>query len=448
MTTPTTLTSFNQVQNCLTKLSGSIGWMGKTHILCRGIEQYVRNFFIVPTAQTAIDLCMTIKLPFYSLEDLIVAPLEKPIRLLAFESSPRLDRLVVQHSWQVLLPERRVIHRVADKTILPSILQAAKVPIIPNIVTSIVSPEDAKQIWDMLKTDTLVVQESENNLTGRGTYLIKSLKELKVIFEKLEGHSLKVTQFIKGQTVTISGCVTKRAIFTSYLSKQLVGIPQLTDWWAAHCGNDFINNEDISTNTVDSIRIICESIGSELARFGFWGHFGLDIMVTPDGIPYVLEINPRIQSVSSLVHATEIENVVIPLQAIHILEGLGENVQIVPVKQKSNEFGCNYSQIIVAHKGLDQIVQHSMQSGTYSINNNKLLSLRVGADMLSLHDENEILVTPWVSQGEKIANGERLVVIQKRGRMTDGNGHLGQNIVNIVRLIRRNMFNKKKQNYN
>ena len=89
------------------------------------------------------------------------------------------------------------------------------------------------------------------------------------------------------------------------------------------------------------------------------------------------------------------------------------------------------------------MIKNSLKPGTYLLKNNKLKLLKLGADLFTLRSENELLITPWVSHGEKVSNGERLAVIQRRGRMTTMSDELKPEIVNVTELIRRYMLMEK-----
>lgn len=429
------LNSLADVRNYFTNLEGYVAWFGQTHLLCRGVEIICPNFLVVPTTLAGIRLCEDACLRYASIEHISSELSNSLVRFLTFESSQELDELAAQNQWQVLVPNLHLRRRIADKTKLPEILEAAKVPIIPNQILLSANSSDSDFYWDFFDSNSLVVQEPENNLTGRGTHLIESREHLRNCLLNLEGTSLKLTKYIPGRLVTISACATKKAIFTSYLSIQLVGIFHLTECWAAHCGNELIDEDDLSREEVAAIRNICEQIGIELVKMGFTGLFGLDLVISANGVPYVLEINPRIQSVSSLVNATEIEREKIPLQIIHIIDSCNPEI-LVSTKDSflPKQIGCNFSQIVVTHKGSCQLIQQNLTAGIYQyqIESSKLELISVGADMFSLADSSQLLITPFCSRGEIISSGQRMMFIQRRGRMTDKNGSLLPEIVLAV----------------
>jgi len=60
-----------------------------------------------------------------------------------------------------------------------------------------------------------------------------------------------------------------------------------------------------SGETSARCRGVCAAVGDQLGALGYLGAFGLDLLVTPDAAMLTIEINPRFQTVVSLMQAQE-----------------------------------------------------------------------------------------------------------------------------------------------
>ena len=82
-------------------------------------------------------------------------------------------------------------------------------------------------------------------------------------------------------------------------SLQLIGIPALTLGAFGYAGNDFARIADLGDAELDEIEDIVRRAGIWLARHGYVGAFGVDLLVD-GGEVHVTEVNPRFQSSSPL----------------------------------------------------------------------------------------------------------------------------------------------------
>ncbi|PWK86905.1 ATP-grasp domain-containing protein [Lentzea atacamensis] len=257
-------------------------------------------------------------------------------------------------------------------------------------------------------TVPLVVQRRQNNLTGKGTRLVTSPEQLDDVLREWSGETLRVSSHVDGVPVTVSGCVTRQGTVVSALSHQLVGVPALTPYWGAHCGNQLIAEHDLPAGAASRCREVCAAVGDQLARLGFLGAFGLDLLVTPDAAVLAIEINPRFQTVVSLVQAQERAAGLLPTLGTHVLASLLPSVAVEEVRTAC----LKLSQLVVTADRTG-VVRDGITSGVHRLANGRpqwcgdgdLMALRPGEALLWAH----------AHPGDPVRPGEELVLLQLPG---------------------------------
>jgi hypothetical protein len=259
-----------------------------------------------------------------------------------------------------------------------------------------------------------VVQMPENNLTGRGTLQAGSLNELMELLHAHRGKRLKIARFLPGQLLTVSGCVHPGGTVVSYLSRQIVGHPALTPHWAAHCGNDIVVPDGVSDRTVSEVRGIARRVGDVLRTGGFLGCFGLDFVVDFQGLPHVVDINPRFQSVSSTCLAGEMTRGCFPLVAWHILAFLEADVS-PPETVDNEQVFSNFSQVVVEHQGAAATITAPLVPGGYDLDQCGVPRLHTPGMRLGV--DRGPVITPMCAVGETAVTGAKLLYMQQFGPM-------------------------------
>jgi hypothetical protein len=327
---------------------------------------------------------------------------------LAFESNENTRRWAEQERAELLLPSPALVLELGDKTILPEILDLARLRSIPYVLCEPGKPAEAKEIWRQFGYTPLVVQQSTNNLTGKGTRFVENCRDLHQTLAEWRTGNLKVSRYMSGSSLTISGCVGPITTFISAISQQLVGIPRLTSYWGAHCGNQLIDStelgEDVATRCVD----ICKRVGDELRRRGFLGAFGLDLLITSENDVFVIEINPRLQSVTSLINVHEAESGLLPLPGVHLLSFLTPELPIV----RFNASTPPLSQLVLYAKRKG-ILTKVPETGRYILKNGIAEQSNGPVSLMDLTNK-EALVWVFPRRGDCVEEDTRLCVIQLR----------------------------------
>lgn len=218
----------------------------------------------------------------------------------------------------VAMPASGLTSRLGDKTHLPELARDAGVATPRSVVRTSARADEAERMWRELGAREAVIQIGHNDLTGAGTRLVASPAALAAELACWEGHPVKLAAFVRGLPITVSGVVLSDDLaVASGISMQLVGYPELTPVWAAHCGNQLLDDAQLMAGVGAAARETCRRLGVTLGRSGFRGMYGIDAVVTDAGV-VVLEINPRVQSVTSLISSAELASGLLPSPLLHV----------------------------------------------------------------------------------------------------------------------------------
>lgn len=325
---------------------------------------------------------------------------------LAFQATDETVRWASSNSLKLLLPPGELVMRLSDKIEMQSISKRARALTPRSIVIADADVADAAELWRAFGGKPFVLQRRENNLTGRGTRRIVALNDLVKCLMQWRGHDLKATEFLYGVPLTISGCVTQSRTFSSAMSLQLVGLSRLTPVWGAHCGNRLVDDSELPTGVPEMCRAMSKSVGDVLRSAGFFGQFGLDVIAS-DGRVILLEINARVQSVSSLANMAELDADLLPMPALHLLSATGGNL---PSPTRSIRKTRPFSQVVISSPRSGR-ARGELRQGTYRIEGSDLVYVSSDADVRRL-DEQEAVIWPFIEFNSEISEGDRLVILQ------------------------------------
>jgi ATP-grasp domain-containing protein len=223
-----------------------------------------------------------------------------------------------RHGAALAMPAPAVTARLGDKTYLPHLAKDAGVAVPRCVIRRAVSGGDAAPMWRELRRDRAVAQLAGNDLTGAGTRAIGSAAELATCLREWAGSDVKLAEYVTGVPLTASGVVTADSVVVSGISYQLVGYPALTPRWGAHCGNQLAGDGELPPGAGARCRQVCLRVGETLAKAGFRGMYGIDVIVTGTDV-VVIELNPRVQSVTSLLNSAELAAGLLPSPLLHAL---------------------------------------------------------------------------------------------------------------------------------
>jgi len=138
-----------------------------------------------------------------------------------------------------------------------------------------------------------VVVKPAKGFGGVGVRTARNFKELeRTLFElSFANEEILVQKFISGLHASISLLTTTKDVKVLAINEQLLGLPFLFQQEAfGYCGNV------VPLQVAGSIFKRCEYIAEKIAlHFGLQGSNGIDLVISEESTPYVVEVNPRFQ---------------------------------------------------------------------------------------------------------------------------------------------------------
>lgn len=382
----------------LARLTGGIWWRAHSPLLCAGCATTLPGFRFHPADRTPSEPPQRTG--------------ERPPAGFAFVRDEATETWARAAGARLLMPSRQLVAEVSDKLALPELASEAGVQAPASITVRDASPERAAELWSAAGGRPLVAQLGVDGRTGSGTLRVSSAAELQEALRRWRGRDVKVSELVEGIPITVSGCVGADRTLVSGLSHQLVGFGALTGNWAAHCGNQLLRDGDLPMPTAMAARASCRQLGEALRSRGYRGMFGVDA-IADAGRVAVIEINARIQSVSSLVGLAEADRGFLPTQGAHLLAHLLERL---PASRSEVWPRRPLSQVVVYAEARTRI-DGSLEAGLYRLGDSGEPILASTDPTLGEASGEEGAVWPFVTPGDVVSAGARLAVLQLPDRV-------------------------------
>ncbi|MFF4223592.1 aminotransferase class V-fold PLP-dependent enzyme [Streptomyces abikoensis] len=317
------------------------------------------------------------------------------------------------HGYRLLAPDAGVTAWAADKISATRLFAEADVPVPPFVVIPATGREPAEAYWNG-RWPLAVVQRAENNLLGRGTVLVDGPSALRARLEAWPDEPVKLSRFCPGISLTVTACAGPDRTVVSAVSHQLVGLPELAASWGAHCGNQLVGPDDLPEGLYGQARAAAYRVGEVLRGRGFRGAFGLDL-VEDGGRLRAVEVNPRFQTVVSLVQAAEGATGLLPSLGLHVLSFL---LPVLPPPAAGRlPAGLRHSQLVV-HARTAAVVRRPPLTGRYRRDGGKVTGPLDGPPVVSRLADDEALWWAVASSGPVIA-GQELALVQFPGPVAE-----------------------------
>ncbi len=249
-----------------------------------------------------------------------------------------LNKTLMENKIHYLANHPMIARDVLYKATFRKILKELKLPTLPDKLMEKV---------DFLKTDynslakefgkSFVCQRGNYDTGGqRGTFFVHQAKDLETVKENYQKESnftnVQISKFIKGNSLSMIGCITQSGVLASSLQTQLIDIPEILDGDEAlgqFLGHDW-GNQDFTKKAEAIAETVTKTLGKYLYEKKFRGIFGLDFMYDPkkpDEI-YPIECNPRFTGSFPLISLLMLEQGLPPFELFHILEHKKVNFEV------------------------------------------------------------------------------------------------------------------------
>jgi hypothetical protein len=166
--------------------------------------------------------------------------------------------------------------------------------------TRYVRDNDYKLVGDLVQHGPMVGRTSRSS-GGAGVFLFATVNEF---VENMPAHGdgfVSATPYLADAIpLNVNGCVYASGEVRGFAaSYQLIGVAGLTDRRFGFCGNDFARAAELDDEVLLAIERAVQGVGQWLAKMGYRGVFGLDLMWS-QGQLYLAELNARFQASTAL----------------------------------------------------------------------------------------------------------------------------------------------------
>lgn len=376
---------------------------------------------------------------------------EKPL-LIPYKASYKMERICRQQNWTMAAsPVKFGKSLLEDKAKFRKILQDVGVDPPPG---ELIKPYDLNFAFLKSKYGPKFVVQHPRRGGGKGTFFIEREEDWNTAIHRLKLHEkegeefeediqdidLVAAKYIEGPSCSITGCVTRYGILSTYPQYQIIDAPELYNpdkGSGLFCGHDWSSSR-FSENIAEQAYKAVERIGEYFCSLGYKGIFGLDfIMDRKTQKLFVTECNPRLLGSFPIIAMIQILNNEPSILAFHVLEYLNAEYEMDTERINSlmhrPKFGAqmflhNLTQRWSRNRGelkagvyrIKSEINPSTSSGQESkkskINDNDLEFLRPGYAMKHLKNEDEFLLTDGVLQkGSHFSLNRRLCRILTLG---------------------------------
>jgi len=351
--------------------------------------------------------------------------MRRPFKLMFYQTTPPIIKKLEEQNigWIGNRPES--FQDVLFKSAFRDVLKSLKLPHLEDWKISrkeflLKKFEELYQKWNR----SFVVQRADFDVSGeQGTFFIRTQKDWKTMYQILSKDEryqwIQISPFVEGYSVSMLGCITHLGVLTSPLQLQLIDVPEaLHDQLptGVFLGHDWgFRQWDAQTENIS--KKIVEKIGEFLAKKGYLGIFGIDLIYdTETAKLFPIECNPRFTGalpVFSLI--ATYNNKIPPLEFFHLMAHLN-------IKEKFNFDLVNktlkdrlpISHISITPKGIYKM-KLPLRSGVYSFSEEipGLIYQRPGAFLWDLKNKSEFIIIDSVprQEGNVIQNVPRLFKI-------------------------------------
>lgn len=238
-------------------------------------------------------------------------------QILVFKNLPKIQKLAEKKGWNIIHNDSKFAKIFEDKINFVKECEKAGVQI-PKSMSCRLKDKSYKQLKKQLGTK--FVLQFRRGFAGASTHFINSDNDWKSLQKKHGDYPGKVSQFIKGPTLTVNFCIGKKGLEYSKLMYQITGHPDFTGHAGATCGVDMVYAKQFRKHDKEIKKELVKFI-EQLQSHGYRGFLGVDfILERKTNKLFLIECNPRLTGNLSLNNQIEFIEASTPLLAHHIKE--------------------------------------------------------------------------------------------------------------------------------
>lgn len=211
--------------------------------------------------------------------------IKKP-KIVVFKNTTQIEEVCHKNGWQLLNPSAELANKIEEKISQVEWLGELAKFLPPHKII-----ECGKIKWQGKK---FILQFNRAH-TGSGTILIEDEKQLKEIRDKFFKRPARVTEYVSGPALTNNNIVLGKKVLLGNINYQITGLKPFTNRPFATVGNDWaLPHKILTRKQLKEYKQMVLAIGKRMAQSGWFGLFGIDVMLNEKtGKLYLIEINAR-----------------------------------------------------------------------------------------------------------------------------------------------------------
>ncbi len=354
---------------------------------------------------------------------------KKGVNLICYRSIKKLegDRPELPKGFRLYAMPERLKRHFDNKVLLFKTLPKLLLPHIPGRIVRL-----GKVTFKGLRGELSLpfVVQFPYGSSGLYTFVIQEERQYRSLRRRYPEQTVVVRRYIDGFALNVNGIIVSTAdgpgTHCVFPSVQITGRRECSNFPSAFCGNDYAAACDVDPYVIRQVKRIITVVGEWMARSGFRGIFGMDLLVEK-GVVYPVEINPRFQNSTSL--HTVLSSATQPqrdmLFLAHVAEFLQKSDGIMERFLKAFRFEelmqpLKGAQIILHNRMRKSVVTGSPAAGVYRPDEGRLRLVRKGATLNLCRNRRDILVTCGVPRPDMVIEPNAVVCkIQSPGRVLD-----------------------------
>ncbi len=266
-----------------------------------GLPPQTKNYFIVTNntpfgkqvAKTRPGVLLIKNKTLLDTRELLAHPLTaqfikkiKNPHIVVFKNTGAIEAACKEKGWPLLNPSAELASKIEEK--ITQVEWLGK-------LAKYLPPHQILPCKKIKFTGEKFILQFNRAHTGSGTILIESKKQLQEIQKQFPDRPARVTDFIEGPMFTSNNIVWDNFTFIGNISFQITGLWPFTERPFATVGNDWgLPYEFLNDKQGDNFEAIAGAIGKKLAKSGWKGLFGIDVVFDQTRKKlYLIEINAR-----------------------------------------------------------------------------------------------------------------------------------------------------------
>ena len=344
---------------------------------------------------------------------------DKPINVVTYSSTEDLEAIAAKHPRMRILACPFKLKKYFDSKIrLREILTELSLPVIPG---EVVKP---KTKFEELKERYGVpfVMQKDITSAGNGTWKIGTSDSFEHI--KKEYPELIVTKYSQGVTVAVHCVILANGeLVFSPVHVQITGDNLLSRKVFSFCGNDYTAFKPFADATKKQVYSSVRKLAKRLYEGGWKGVINVDLLVS-NGVPYIIDLNPRLSGTSQLLADLQAHKGVTPIGHYYIKAFTGGDVESTELP----DYTVEGSQFILHNlEGQTMRVKNAPKHGVYKLVDNELFRVRNGHTVLDCEAPDEFVITCGIPHvGIKVDESARLCKLQSLGSFAGIDGKLNE----------------------